>query len=85
MCKNSTTIINTAKTNTTAAKVINGAEALLGGSSSATSAPSLSNSEVINGLKEALSVGTTNSSGLAAKADGYLKNPKTTHCYVWFT
>lgn len=73
---NSTTIINTAKTNTTAAKVITGAEGLLNGNSSTTTAPSLSNSEVINGLKEALSIGTSNSSGLASKADGYLKNPK---------
>ncbi len=36
---------------------------------------SLTNDEVINGLKEALNVGTTNSSGAAAKLDGYLKNP----------
>ena len=75
---NSTTIINTAKTNTTAAKVINGTEAILNGTlpSSTSTAPSLSNSEVINGLKEALNIGTNNSSGTASKVDGYLKNPK---------
>ncbi len=74
---NSTTIIDAAKTNTTTAGVINAAENVLGtktGTGSAT--PSLTNDEVIKGLKEALTVGTNNSSGLAAKADGYLKNPK---------
>ncbi len=35
----------------------------------------LSNEEVISGLKDALSVGTNNSSGLASKLDGYYKNP----------
>ena len=35
----------------------------------------LSNDEVINGLKEALTVGTNNSTGLASKVDGYYKNP----------
>lgn len=72
---NSTSIIDAAKTNTTAAKVINGAEAVLNGSLP-TSKPSLSNDEVINGLKEALNIGTNNSSGTASKVDGYLKNPK---------
>ena len=38
--------------------------------------PKLTNEEVINGLKEALSVGTNNSSKLASKADGYYKNPR---------
>ncbi len=38
--------------------------------------PSLSNDEVIKGLREALSVGTNNSSGLASKLDGYYKNPR---------
>src|ERR1700741_1228904 len=71
---NSTTIIDAAKTNTTAANAINTASNVLGGGG--TAKPSLTNDEVINGLKEALSVGTNNSSGLAAKADGYLKNPK---------
>ena len=71
---NSTTIIETAKTNTTAAAVINKAEGALGGGTPA--APSLTNDEVIKGLKEALTVGTNNSSGMASKVDGYLKNPK---------
>ncbi len=35
----------------------------------------LTNDEVINGLKEALNVGTNNSAGVASKVDGYLKNP----------
>ncbi len=35
----------------------------------------LSNEEVISGLRDALSVGTNNSSGLASKLDGYYKNP----------
>lgn len=36
----------------------------------------LSNEEVINGLKEALTVGTNNSSSLAGKVDGFYKNPR---------
>lgn len=35
----------------------------------------LSNEEVISGLKEALRVGTNNSTANASKIDGYLKNP----------
>ncbi len=35
----------------------------------------LSNEEVISGLKDALTVGTNNSSGLASKLDGFYKNP----------
>ena len=35
----------------------------------------LTNDEVVRGLKEALTVGTNNSSGLASKVDGYYKNP----------
>ncbi|MFO0479387.1 MAG: DUF4197 domain-containing protein [Bacteroidota bacterium] len=71
---NSATIIETAKTNSTTAKIADVTESILGGSSSGK--PSLSNDEVIKGLKEALTVGTNNSSGTAAKVDGYLKNPK---------
>ncbi len=70
---NSTSIIDAAKTNTTAAKVINKAENILG---TTPTAPALTNDEVINGLKEALTVGTNNSSNTAAKLDGYLKNEK---------
>ncbi|HSH65616.1 MAG TPA: DUF4197 domain-containing protein [Bacteroidia bacterium] len=36
---------------------------------------SLNNEEVINGLKEALSVGTNQSTALASKLDGFYKNP----------
>jgi hypothetical protein len=36
----------------------------------------LTNEEVINGLKEALAVGTNNSSSLAGKMDGFYKNPR---------
>jgi hypothetical protein len=35
----------------------------------------LSNAEIINGLKEALKVGTNNSTAAASKLDGYYKNP----------
>lgn len=50
---------------------------VLDGVNSATntgSAP-LSNSEVISGLREALTVGTNNSTSLTSKVDGYYKNP----------
>lgn len=40
------------------------------------SAPSLSNQEVIEGLKEALKVGTTNAVAFTSKTDGFLQNPK---------
>jgi hypothetical protein len=36
----------------------------------------LTNEEVIRGLKEALAVGTNNSSSLAGKLDGFYKNPR---------
>ena len=36
----------------------------------------LTNIEVIKGLKEALSVGTNNSTSLTSKLDGYYKNPE---------
>lgn len=38
--------------------------------------PALTNEEVVSGLKEALSVGTNNSSAVASQLDGYYKNPK---------
>jgi hypothetical protein len=41
-----------------------------------TAKPGLTNEEVINGLKEALAVGTNNSSSLAGKMDGFYKNPR---------
>jgi hypothetical protein len=39
-------------------------------------APELSNKEIIDGLKEALTVGANNSSSAASKMDGFNKNPK---------
>ena len=39
-------------------------------------APGLSNAEVIKGLKEALTVGATNSVSFASKTDGFFKNPQ---------
>ena len=41
-----------------------------------TSTPTLTNEEVIKGLKEALTVGTNKSSQAASQLDGYLKNPR---------
>jgi hypothetical protein len=38
--------------------------------------PGLTNEEVINGLKEALAVGTNSASALAGKMDGFYKNPR---------
>ena len=38
--------------------------------------PGLSNAEVIQGLKEALTVGATNSVSFASKTDGFFKNPQ---------
>lgn len=35
----------------------------------------LSNQEIINGLKEALNIGSKNASSFASKVDGYYKNP----------
>ncbi|MDX2174204.1 MAG: DUF4197 family protein [Bacteroidota bacterium] len=43
---------------------------------SGTTAPKLTNEEVIKGLKEALTVGTNSSTSIASKADGFYKNPK---------
>lgn len=50
-------------------KTVNDATKVLTGSSKPT------DSEVISGLKEALSIGSTNAGGLASKIDGYYKNP----------
>jgi hypothetical protein len=38
--------------------------------------PALTNDEVIRGLREALTVGTNNSSNLTSKLDGFYKNPE---------
>lgn len=37
--------------------------------------PSLSNDDIVKGLKEALTIGGDNASSLASKVDGYYKNP----------
>jgi uncharacterized protein DUF4197 len=51
-------------------KIEKGAEQILKGKGS------LSNDEVISGLKEALSIGSKNAANLASKVDGYYKNPR---------
>lgn len=38
--------------------------------------PALTNDEVIRGLREALTIGTNNSSNLTSKLDGFYKNPE---------
>lgn len=64
----------------TAQSVQNIANGILNGNSgsntSGTGKSPLSNEEVVRGLKDALTVGTNNSTGLASKLDGYYKNPK---------
>lgn len=67
-------VVNSAKdaVKTNSTVVIDKATSIVTGNSKT---PSLSNDEVINGLKEALNVGTNNSSGIASKTDGFLKNP----------
>jgi hypothetical protein len=54
-------------------KILNDANTVLNGGTS--NPPPLTNEEVISGLKEALRTGANNSTALASKADGYLKNP----------
>ena len=55
--------------------VVEGANTILGGSTTGQK-PGLSNEDVIKGLKEALSVGTNNSSALTSKTDGFFKNDR---------
>ena len=52
-------------------KAVNEAKKAVG----AGSGGQLSNEEIINGLKEALNVGSNNASSLASKKDGFFKNP----------
>lgn len=40
------------------------------------SSPSLTNDEVVKGLKQALEVGTNNSTAITSKLDGFYKNPE---------
>lgn len=75
---NSTTIIDAAKTNTTVGNVINKAQAVIGGSTTAT-APSLTNDEVIKGLKEALTVGTGNFIGDRGEGRWIFKKSKSVY------
>lgn len=51
-------------------KIGKGAEEILKGKGS------LSNEQVIDGLKEALSIGSKNAAGMASKVDGFYKNPR---------
>ncbi len=67
--------INTASTVITNTGLGGAVGGVLGNIGGGHAAPSLTNDEVINGLKEALNVGTKNSAGMASKVDGYLKNP----------
>jgi hypothetical protein len=46
------------------------------GAISHTTQPKLTNEEVVQGLKEALTIGTNSSSTMASKMDGYYKNPR---------
>lgn len=66
---------NTA-TSTATTAVKDATTAAVGAVTGGTTAPALTNDEIIKGLKEALSVGTNNSTALASKADGYLKNTR---------
>lgn len=50
--------------------IVNGAKSITQGNKN------LSSDDIVNGLKEALNVGTKNSTTSASKVDGYLKNPK---------
>jgi len=62
---------NTA-TNTATTVVKDAVNTVTGG----TTTPALSNEDVIKGLREALSIGTNSSTGVASKLDGYYKNPR---------
>lgn len=55
--------------------VMDSANTILGGTTNGQQ-PGLSNEEVIKGLKEALSVGTNNSSAATSKEDGFFKNER---------
>lgn len=64
---------NSVKTNST--NVINTATNTITGNTSGTTG-SLTNDEVIKGLKEALTIGTNKSASNASKTDGFLKNAR---------
>ena len=58
----------------TSCEVLEEAADILTTDTGSTATPSLSNGEVISGLKEALTVGITNSVSLTSVTDGFLKN-----------
>ena len=49
-------------------------EVINGGGDGGTTTPSLTNGEVIAGLKEALTIGIKNGAGKASLTDGFFKN-----------
>jgi hypothetical protein len=57
--------------------IVNQASNTLNGGSNGNQSNSnpLTNDDVVKGLKEALTIGTNNSTGLASKLDGFYKNP----------
>ena len=59
---------------TSSCEVLEEAANTLGTSTNTTATPSLTNAEVISGLKEALTVGIQNSVNLTSVTDGFLKN-----------
>lgn len=58
----------------TACDTLQEATSTIGSAGTGTSTPSLTNTEVISGLKEALSIGIQNSVNLTSITDGFLKN-----------
>lgn len=67
------TAIGTALLISTSCEVLNEAASTIGTTGTSTT-PALTNSEVISGLKEALTVGIQNSVNLTSVTDGFLKN-----------
>lgn len=68
------TAIGTALLLSTSCDVLSEAANTLGTATGTTTTPALTNSEVISGLKEALTVGIQNSVNLTSVTDGFLKN-----------
>jgi hypothetical protein len=63
-------------TKNTATTVVQQATNTVNSAIGGTTAPALSNEEVIRALREALSIGTNSSTATASKVDGYLKNAR---------
>lgn len=55
-------------------ETVNTVNGVILGDSTSTAAPALTNTEVIAGLKEALSIGANNAGSITSKMDGFLKN-----------